>query len=92
MVLGIDHSYNDDLFATAGTVVQVWNYERSAPIQSFASWEVDTITKLRFNPTEHNLIAAVSQDRSINFYDLRGKTALQKVYLKNKSSALCWNP
>lgn len=31
-------------------------------------------------------------DRSLCFYDIRGNTPLQKVYLKNKSSALCWNP
>ena len=32
MVLSTDHSYSADLFATSGSVVQVWNYERSAPI------------------------------------------------------------
>mmetsp|Transcript_5720 Transcript_5720/g.5203 ORF Transcript_5720/g.5203 Transcript_5720/m.5203 type:complete len:228 (+) Transcript_5720:697-1380(+) len=31
-------------------------------------------------------------DRSICLYDLRGGSALQKVFLNNKSSALCWNP
>lgn len=91
-VLNIDHSYSDDLFATSGAVVQIWNYERSSPIQSFESWEVDTVTKLKFNPSETNLLASVSQDRSICFYDIRGRSALQKIYLKNKSSALCWNP
>lgn len=70
----------------------MWNYERSLPLQTFNSWEVDNITKLRFNPSETNLIGAVCSDRSICFYDIRGQSALQKVYLKNKSSALCWNP
>ena len=91
-IMNIDHSYSDDLFATAGSVVQVWNYERSSPVQTFESWKVDTVTKLKFNPSETNLIASVAVDRSICFYDLRGRTTLQKVFLKNKSSALCWNP
>lgn len=75
-MLNIDHSYSDDLFATSGGVVQIWNYERSSPIQSFESWEVDTVTKLKFNPSETNLLASVAMDRSICFYDIRGKTAL----------------
>ena len=75
-VLNIDHSYSDDLFATSGSVVQIWNYERSSPVQSFESWNVDTVTKLKFNPSETNLIASVGMDRSICFYDIRGKTAL----------------
>ena len=92
MVLGCDHSYSDDLFATAGSVVQIWNYERSSPLLSFDTWNVDTIYKLKFNPSETNVLASVCGDRSLCFYDIRGKTALQKVFLKNKSSALCWNP
>lgn len=47
---GLDHSYSDNLFATAGAVVQLWNYERSAPLQTF-EWGVDTVTKLKFNPS-----------------------------------------
>ena len=72
--------------------MQVWSYERSTPVQQFKTWDADTITKVKFNPSETSLIASVCQDRSVIFYDLRGKTALQKVYLKNKSAALCWNP
>lgn len=91
-LLGCDASYTDDVFATAGAVVQVWSYERSTPIQTFKSWDVDTITKCKYNPSETSLLASVCNDRSLIFYDTRGKSALQKVYLKNKSAALCWNP
>lgn len=91
MLSQIDHSYADDMFATAGSCVQVWNYERSAPVQTF-EWGVDSVTKLKFNPSQHNLIAAVAVDRSICLYDIRGNTPMNKIYLKNKSSALCWNP
>ena len=91
-LLGCDASHGDDVFATAGGIVQVWNYERSTPLQSFKTWEADTVTKCKFNPSETSLLASVCNDRSLIFYDLRGKSALQKVYLKNKSAALCWNP
>lgn len=86
-----DHSYGEDLFATSGSVVQVWNYERSLPLQTF-EWGVDTVTKLKFNPSQQNLLAAVCMDRSICFYDIRGNTPINKIYMRNKSSALCWNP
>ena len=75
-LLGCDSSYGEDLFATAGGVVQVWSYERSTPVQSFKTHESDTVTKLRFNPSETSLLASVCNDRSLIFYDLRGKTAL----------------
>ena len=91
-LLGCDSSYGDDFFATAGELVQIWSYDRSTPVQQFKTWDVDTITKLKFNPSETSLLASVCSDRSLIFYDLRGKSALQKVYLKNRSAALCWNP
>mmetsp|Transcript_43281 Transcript_43281/g.31602 ORF Transcript_43281/g.31602 Transcript_43281/m.31602 type:complete len:94 (+) Transcript_43281:434-715(+) len=55
-------------------------------------WGVDTVIKLKFNPSEVNLLASVAMDRSICLYDIRGGSALQKVFLNNKSSAICWNP
>lgn len=91
MLHNIDHSYQDDIFATSGSIVQIWNYERSNPLQTF-EWGIDTVTKLKFNPSETNLIASVCIDRSICLYDIRGNTPLEKIFLKNKSSAICWNP
>ena len=91
MLQGLDHSYGDDVFATAGSVVQIWSYERSSPLQSF-EWGIDTVTRIKFNPSETNLIATTAMDRSICLFDIRGNTALQRITLKNKSSALAWNP
>ena len=71
--------------------MQVWGYERSSPLQEF-EWGSETITKLKFNPSEFNILASVSFDRSICLYDIRGNTPIKKVFLKNKSSALAWNP
>jgi len=88
----IDHSYgNEEVFATAGQIVQIWNYQRSLPTQTF-EWGADSILKVRFNPSETNLIAATGIDRSVVLYDLRGNTPLKKIVLQNKSNCLAWNP
>ena len=92
MLSYIDHSFGENLFASAGSCVQLWNYERSVPLQTF-EWEaVDSITKLKFNPSQHHVLGAVGTDRSICLYDIRANTPINKIYLKNKSSAFCWNP
>ena len=38
------------------------------------------------------MLASVAVDRSICLYDIRGNTPINKIYLKNKCSAICWNP
>jgi len=91
LLYNLDHSYGDALFASSGPMVQVWSYERSKPIQSF-NMGVDTVTKLKFNPSQYNVIASTAMDRSVNLYDIRGNTLIHKLYMKNKSSAICWNP
>jgi WD repeat and SOF domain-containing protein 1 len=87
----LDSSYASSTFVTGGSVVQLWSQERSNPIQTW-NWGVDTVSKVKFNPVETNIIACTSMDRGIYLYDIRGKTPLQKTVLLNKSSALCWNP
>ena len=87
----IDHSYEDGVFATSGHMVQIWNYERSHPIQTYDT-SIDNILFLRFNPSQENLLAATAVDRSICLFDIRGATPLKKIFLKNKSACLCWNP
>ena len=87
----IDHNYEEPKFATSGAIVQVWDYERSEPITKY-DWGMDAIHKLRWNPSETNIILASASDRSICLYDIRGDTPLKRIFLKNKSSWLCWNP
>lgn len=90
-IYNIDHNFEEPKFATSGAIVQVWDYERSEPVMKY-DWGSDSVMKLKWNPSETNLILASASDRSICLYDIRGNTPLKKVYLKNKSSALCWNP
>jgi len=88
----IDHSYgNESIFASAGQIVQIWNYNRSLPTQTF-EWGADSILKVKFNPSEVNLIASTGIDRSVVLYDIRGNTPLKKILLQNKSQCLAWNP
>jgi WD repeat and SOF domain-containing protein 1 len=83
--------YSEPIFATGGNVVQIWNYERSHPIETF-DWGIDSVVKVRFNPSETNLLLGTSLDRSVILYDIKGNTPLRKVTMKNKSNAICWNP
>lgn len=48
--------------------------------------------KIKFNPSDINLIGGIGIDRTIVLYDIRGETPLQKTQLPNKCHAICWNP
>ncbi|KAG4953351.1 hypothetical protein JHK87_038945 [Glycine soja] len=53
---GADHQWDGEHFATAGAQVDIWNHNRSQPINSF-EWGTDTVISVRFNPGEPNLLA-----------------------------------
>lgn len=88
---GVDHHWTDDMFVTSGEAVELWDENRAAPVKSF-SWGVDTITSVKFNYVETNLICATSSDRGIFICDTRGANPLRKVIMKMKSNAIAWNP
>lgn len=46
---GIDHHWGRNSFATAGPQVDIWDHERSDPVNSF-TWGADSIMSVRFNP------------------------------------------
>ncbi|XP_055823520.1 uncharacterized protein LOC129892022 [Solanum dulcamara] len=88
---GVDHQWDGDLFATAGAQVDIWNHNRSQPVNSF-EWGKDTVTSVRFNPGEPNLLATSASDRSISIYDLRLSTPARKVIMTTKTNSIAWNP
>eukprot|EP01135_Chromosphaera_perkinsii_P000562 Nk52_evm24s123 gene=Nk52_evmTU24s123 len=88
---GIDHHRKQELFATSGSTVDIWDHNRSEPVNSF-DWGLDTITSVKFNPVEVNILASTASDRNICLYDIRGGSALRKVVLSMRSNALAWNP
>ena len=87
----IDHSYNEKIFATCGNVINIWNYERNVPLQTFKT-SSDGFLKIKFNYTENHIILSTGLDRSITLFDLRMNNPLKSVILKNKSACACWNP
>lgn len=50
------------------------------------------MTQVRYNPSSVNILGGTGMDRSVTLYDIRGETPIQKIYMANKSSCICWNP
>ncbi|XP_029447716.1 DDB1- and CUL4-associated factor 13 [Rhinatrema bivittatum] len=88
---GIDHHWQDAVFATCGQQVDIWNEQRSTPMRSF-TWGVDSICSVKFNPIETYLLGSCASDRNIVLYDMRQATPLKKVILEMRTNTLCWNP
>ncbi|KAG9139723.1 hypothetical protein Leryth_016660 [Lithospermum erythrorhizon] len=87
----VDHQWDGNLFATAGAQVDIWDHNRSQPINSF-EWGTDTVISVRFNPGEPNIFATSASDRSITIYDLRLSSPVRKVIMRTKTNSIAWNP
>ena len=87
----VDHHRKEHTFATGGPTLLIWDTARSEPVQSF-EWGADSVTRVRFNPAEHSLIGALSNDRSVTLYDLRTGSATQKAVMQTRSNCIAWNP
>ncbi|KAI9114700.1 hypothetical protein K1719_014398 [Acacia pycnantha] len=88
---GVDHEWGGERFATVGAQVDIWNHNRSQPIQSF-EWGSDSVISVRFNPAEPDLLATSASDRSITLYDLRQSSPVRKIIMMTKTNSLSWNP
>ncbi|CAJ2675648.1 unnamed protein product [Trifolium pratense] len=86
-----DHQWDGEHFATGGAQVDIWNHNRSQPVNSFV-WGSDTVISVRFNPGEPNLLASSASDRSINLYDLRMDSPIRKMIMQTKTNSIAWNP
>lgn len=89
--MGVDHHWNDAVFATCGQQVDIWDEQRTTPVRSF-TWGLDSIISVKFNPIETYLLGSCASDRSIVLYDMRQATPMKKLIMKMRSNALCWNP
>jgi len=88
----VDHRVHKQTFATsASNLVQIWDHERSKPVQTH-SWSNDTVTKVKINQVEPDIIAACSLDRGVFLADTRMNVLLHKTYLFNRANSLSWNP
>ena len=90
----IDHHWSkqSEIVTTCAQTVDVWDiFHSNSPIQSY-QWGEDGIVSAKFNPSETNLIAVTMRDNSVGLFDTRTSSGIQKIYLKNKSNAVAWNP
>ncbi|KAI9512132.1 WD40 repeat-like protein [Russula earlei] len=92
----IDHHSADPLFATSSTIVQIWDETKSAPVMDLTfSTSAESVTGLRFNPSEPSVLASVGSDRTFILYDIRtGKAeqAYRHAGIRMKNNDLSWSP
>ncbi|KAF9954601.1 rRNA-processing protein sof1 [Mortierella alpina] len=88
---GISHHRSDNIFATSGSTIDIWDHDRAEPVQTL-NWGVDTINTVKFNQTETNIIASTGSDRTIILYDLRTSQPVTKLILAMRTNAIAWNP
>jgi len=87
----VDHHHKEHTFGTAGSALLLWDTARSDPLQSF-EWGADAITRLRFNPAQHNVLGCISSDRAVTLYDVSAGSALRKMTMQTRPNSMCWNP
>lgn len=88
----VDHHRSRPIFATSSSrQVDIWAIDRPDAVQSFA-WGSDSVTAVRFNAAQVDLLAGCSADRSVSLHDLRLKSSIAKVILQMQSNAVAWNP
>jgi WD repeat and SOF domain-containing protein 1 len=87
----VSHHRFDRNFATASSVVEIWDWERQKPISTL-QWGYDTIHTVKFNQSETSVLASSGGDRTLILYDLRTQSPLAKVVTTFRSNQICWNP
>ncbi|KAI5793079.1 WD40-repeat-containing domain protein [Geopyxis carbonaria] len=88
---GVTHHRNDHSFATASSVVDVWDWTRQKPITTLR-WGVDTVHCVKFNQIETSILASAGGDRTLIMYDLRTGSPLTKLVTTLRTNQICWNP
>ena len=90
----IDHHWtkSSEIATSSAHTIDVWDiFTSNSPVQSY-QWGEDNVLSCRYNPSEVNLLGATMSDNSIGLFDLRASSGIQKIFLKNKSNAMAWNP
>lgn len=85
---GLSHHRSDAIFATSGNSIDIWDEERSEPIQMF-EWGSDSYQSVKFNYVEKNILASCGSDRTITLYDIRTNKPLSKLVMTVRS-IWCW--
>ena len=89
---GVDAHWREaHRFAAASSVIELWDAGRGDPVSTYA-WGCDSVTSVRWCPSETSLLAATSGDRGVSLYDARQATPLRKATLAMACNAVAWNP
>ncbi|KAN0120460.1 WD40 repeat-like protein [Russula decolorans] len=89
----IDHHTTDPLFATSSTIVQIWDETKSAPVMDITfSTSAESVTGVRFNPSEPSVLASIGSDRTFILYDIRTGKAERRIVMQMKNNDLSWSP
>lgn len=65
----------------------LFSSSRSEPVHSF-SWGADSVTCLRFNPIEQQVLLSAASDRNLVLYDVRTRSPIRKLIMQVVSSSL----
>lgn len=87
----VDHHLKKPQFVTSGNIVEVWDVNRTKPLQKF-EWGDDTVRMCRFNRVEVDLVACCMMDRGVAVYDTRTKSGHSKVILELNCTSVSWSP
>jgi WD repeat and SOF domain-containing protein 1 len=88
---GIDHDWRQTQFATSGHQLEIWDINRTRPIQTH-NWGDETVIAVKYNKIETHLVGACTMDRGVSVYDTRAKSGHSKVILEMSCSCLSWSP
>jgi len=91
---GLSMHRSQNSFAASGSVISIYNLERTTAPPEVLKWptSTDTITSVAFSPVESSILASTATDRNIVLYDLRTSTPLSKTILNFASNKISWNP
>lgn len=87
----VSHHRTDHTFATASSVIDVWDWTRHKPVTTL-KWGADTINTVKFNQSETSVLASAGTDRTLILYDLRVASPLAKLVTRLRTNQICWNP
>ncbi|OCH94616.1 WD40 repeat-like protein [Obba rivulosa] len=89
----IDHHRSEPLFATASSLVQIWDETKSAAISNLTfPTSTETISAVRFNLSESSVLASIGSDRTFTLYDIRTGKAERRIVMQMRSNSLAWSP
>lgn len=86
------HHRSDNVFATCGECVSVWDETRNNLPTHTYKWGADSVISVSFNPAERTLLGSTGSDRGVCLYDIRSSAPMRKFLLAMNSNKLVWNP